>query len=374
MISQLEQDIINSNIKNYVYEIEWLTHDENVIDNVAIDVISGNVNFDDENNNKRSANFTLTNLNKQYLPFESTKMQINNKVRLKCGYKYGNNNQKFMYNQGVYILGNPNVLSNTAQKEVSLQLLDKWTLLDGTIAGKLKNKYIIPVNTRIDIAIKALVVDIIGETKYIIDECSEQLPYTITKDMGNTVADLIVEICDIVSYDAFYNDEGVFVFRKKLDIDNLQTLPVSWYYTTSGIYLGSNREINWNDIRNSIKVIGMTKSNGVVCQGVAQDTNINSRFSIPNIGERFELIDDENIYTSDLAILRANYELQKRIIVNEKVTANIVPNFSHKVGNIINIIDENNGCNSNYYLQSIDFNFGYDSVMNLGLWSIRDWR
>jgi hypothetical protein len=354
MISQLEQDIINSNIKNYVYEIEWLTHDENVIDNVAIDVISGNVNFDDENNNKRSANFTLTNLNKQYLPFESTKMQINNKVRLKCGYKYGNNNQKFMYNQGVYILGNPNVLSNTAQKEVSLQLLDKWTLLD--------------------IAIKALVVDIIGETKYIIDECSEQLPYTITKDMGNTVADLIVEICDIVSYDAFYNDEGVFVFRKKLDIDNLQTLPVSWYYTTSGIYLGSNREINWNDIRNSIKVIGMTKSNGVVCQGVAQDTNINSRFSIPNIGERFELIDDENIYTSDLAILRANYELQKRIIVNEKVTANIVPNFSHKVGNIINIIDENNGCNSNYYLQSIDFNFGYDSVMNLGLWSIRDWR
>jgi len=373
MISQLEQNIINSNIKNFVYEIDWLNPNEEVIGNINIDVISGNANFDDENNNKRSASLTLANLDKQYLPFESTKMQINNKVRLKCGYKYGNN-QKILYNKGIYLLGNPNVLSNPSQREISLQLLDKWVMLDGTISGKLKSKYIIPVNTRVDIAIKALIIDEAGESKYIIDECAEQLPYSVTKEAGNTIADLIIEICNIVSYDAFYNDEGVFIFRKKLDIDSLQSLPVSWYYTTSGIYLGSNREVDWNSVRNSIKVIGMTKSDGTMCQGTAQDTNINSRFSIPNIGERFELIEDENIYTSELATLRANYELQKRIIINERVAANIIPNLSHKVGDVINIIDENNGCNSNYYLQSIDFNFGYDSVMNLNLWAIRDWR
>ena len=46
MIPQWEQNIINNKHKEFVYAIEWLNPQEEVIDEVIIDVISGNVNFD----------------------------------------------------------------------------------------------------------------------------------------------------------------------------------------------------------------------------------------------------------------------------------------------------------------------------------------
>lgn len=372
MIPQWEQDIINSQIKKYVYVIEWLDKNENVLGEVTADVVDGNINFDATRSNVRSAHLTLKNLDQKYIPDSNSKIWLNRKFRIKAGYEYGEG-QKLLYNQGIFILGNPSILSSPTQKEISIEGLDKWVLLDGTISGKLKNKTIIPAGTRVDSAIKMLVHDLGGETKYIIDECTTTLPYSIEKEASVTIADILEEICDIVSYECFYDNEGYFRFRKALKPEDYNSTPVSWYYTTSGLYLSGTRDLKWNDIRNSIKVIGTTLDNGTTIQAIAQD-NSNSDLSIGAIGERFELIEDDNIFTNELAQDRADWELQQRIMIAEEVKLNTVPNFSHVLGDIINVVDTYNGTNGNYVLRSISFNLSYDAQMSLGLWSIRDWR
>lgn len=372
MASQLEKDIINSKIKDYVYKIEWLSPDEKVIGEVTPDIVGGNVNFDGTRSNRRSINLTFKNLDKKYIPRPNGKIWINQKFRFMAGYRYGNN-QTLMYNQGVYCIGNPSVLSSPTQKEVTLQGLCKYSLLDGGLNGELKDRLIIPLNTRVDVAIKSLITEIGGETKYIIDECSELLPYTIEKEAGQTLSSIIEEIAYIVSYEAFYDNEGFFRFRKFLEVEDYQKTVPTWEYTTSGLYLESSREMLFTDVKNSITVVGDTLENGITISAIAKD-NSNSDMSINAIGERFKLIEDRNITTIPLAQARANWELQQRIMLAETNKTNIIPNFFHTIGDIISLIDENNGSQGNYIIQSMDYDISYDSTMNLGLWKIRDWR
>lgn len=371
MIPQWQQDIINSNIRKHIYVIEWLSPEENVIGEMTLDVIGGNVNFDSQNSNRRSCNISLKNLNGKYTPSPQSKVWINNKFSLKSGYEY-EDGQRLLYNQGVYVLGNPSILSSPAQKEVSIQGLDKWVLLDGTIQGKLKKKLILEVNLRVDTAIKILIQENVGENKFIIDDCDTLLPYTIEKEAGSTIADTIKEISDIVSYEAFYNNEGYFVFRKALKPSDYNSTAPSWKYTTEGLHLESTRDLDWNNIRNSIKVTGMTKTDGIVIEAIAQDLT-SSEFSIDKIGERFEPVEDDNIPTVELAQERADWELLQKIMISENVNGRLIPNFSHIVGDIIEVTDSNSGINGNYLIQTIDYSLEFNSVMNLGLWKLRDW-
>lgn len=370
MVSDLEKSIIESQIRKHIYSIEWLDKDENVIDEVILDVIGGSANFDDVQSNRRSVSLTLNNVDKSYLPKSDSKMWINNRFRLKSGYEYGDGEQLF-YKQGTYLLGNPSILSNPTRKEVSIQGLDKWATLDGTIGGNLKNKFIIPVNNRIDAIIKSLLEEV-GETKYIIDECDVLTPYTVEKEIGGSIADILIELSVMVSFESYYDNDGVFRFTKALLPNDYDAYATSWEYSPQDLYLESTRDLKWNEIKNSIKVIGMLKDDGVQIQAVSQDTNIDSELSIDAIGERFENIEDDNIYTNELAQNRSDYELSKRIKVAEEVKVTIVPNFSHVIGDVISVVDENNGCLGNYVIQNISYNFDYDTTMQLGLWKTRD--
>lgn len=370
MNPELQKQIINSKTREYIYKIEWLSNDEQVIGEAALDVIDGSVNFDGTRSNRRSLNITLKNLDKQYIPQPNSKIWINQKFRFMAGYKYGN--QELLFNQGVYCVGNPSILSTPDKKEVKIEGLDKYSLLDGTLGGKTKNKIIIPVGTRVDAIIKLLIEDI-GEQKYIINECDVELPYTIEKEAGVTLASIIEEISFIVSYENFYNNEGFFVFRKFLEVEDYEQTSPSWDYSTKGLYLESEREMMFTDVRNYVKVIGDTLNNGIVISAIAQD-NSDSDMSINTIGEKFELIEDTNIYSNELAQNRADWELQQRIMLAETNSVQIMPNFSHLTTDIISVTDENNGSQGNYVIQNINYNLSHTAIMNLGLWKVRNWR
>ena len=371
MIPQWQQDIINSKIQNYVYSVEWLNKKEEVIKEVILDVISGNVNFDATNNSRISCNLTLKNLDKKYIPNSNGLMQMSNRFRLKAGYEYGNG-ESLLFNQGILCLGNPSLLSSPTQKEAIIQGLDKWNLINGTLGGTLQSKYIIPINTRIDTVIKNIVTDLMNEPKYIIDSCSTLTPYTIEKESNTKISDIIIELCDMVSYQAFYDNNGYFRFRKALKPEDYNSTPVAWYYTTSGIYLQGKRDVNWTDVRNSIAVYGETLPDGTVVYALAESLT-GSDFSIDEIGLKPDIITDTNIYDNPLAQERADYELQQKIMVAETIDSDVVPNFSHVLEDIINITDENNGANGNYVLQNISYNLSHDTSMSLGMWAIRNW-
>ena len=367
-ITEEQKAIINSPYRKYIYQIEWLDKNENIIDSALVDVISGNVNLDSSSNARRTFNITLRNLDGKYLPSPTSSLWINNKLKLSCGYETLDGRQ-LLFNQGVYVLGNPNLSSNPTQAEVSLQGLDKMVSLDGTIAGKLKNKYIVPLQIRIDDVIKTILFDA-GETKYIVDVCETLTPYTIEYEAGSTYADILQEICNIVSFQFYYDDNGYFRFTKSMEDVDYQTIPSTWDYTQTGLYLESQRELQWSDIRNSVVVYGMTDGAlGIQYYATAQDTT--GEFSIDNIGERVaDPIEDGNIYTSELCQQRGNYELSKYKRLQEKVTANIISNFSHSLDDIISVTDNKNGCIGNYLIQGISYDISYQTTMSLSLYKV----
>lgn len=375
MIPQWQQDIINSNIKRYVYVIEWLDQYDNVIDEMTLDVINGGINFDISQNNRRSVRLTLQNFDKKYIPYPSSNLWINNKFRLKAGYLYGNN-QRLLYDQGVFVLGNPSILSSASSKTVELEGLDKWTLLDGTIGGQFKNKILIPVGTRVDTAVRLIVQEF--EDNYIIDECDIELPYTIERDnVATTASELLTEISEIVSYECYYDNYGRFRFHRHLDVEDYQTTPPSYFYTSDYMsynpYIEGKRKLNWINVKNSVLVIGELLENGVQIKAEAKD-DTDSELSISKIGERLLVVNDNKIWDNDLAQYRADWELNKHIRMAEEVQITIHPNFSHTLGDIINITDKHNGSDGNYLIQSIGYSINFDTVMTLGVWRVRDWR
>lgn len=371
MLDQWQIDIINSKIREPIFSIEWLTPDEKVIDEAILDVVNGNLNFDASNHNRRSGTLTFRNLDKQYLPSPNSKLWINNKIRLRAGYQY-DGGQKLWFNHGVYVLGNPNILSSPNQKEVTIQLNDKWLLLNGEISGKLKNKFVIPVGTRIDNVVKDLVV-LAGETKFIIDECDYTTPYDIEKPVNDSIANILIELADLYSYQIYYDDNSFLRFRKAIQPEDIEQTASSWTYNQSGLYLQSNRELDWDKVRNSILIYGMyDSSSGIQYFGEAKDET-GSPYSIDQIGERVEILELNELYSDDLCIQRSKKELFDRIKVQEKVNMNIIPNFAHSLEDIITINDEGNDVSGNYLIQQISYNIGYDSTMTLGLWKSRRW-
>jgi len=56
------------------------------------------------------------------------------------------------------------------------------------------------------------------------------------------------------------------------------------------------------------------------------------------------------ITTKKLAQARADYELQKRLAIAERVDLELVPNYLHEAEDVIELIDPNNEINDRYEL------------------------
>ena len=79
-------------------------------------------------------------------------------------------------------------------------------------------------------------------------------------------------------------------------------------------------------------------------------------YSIQTIGDRFFAYNngnpDSNIDTQSQCDARAKFELNKRLSFFESVTLEFAPNYLHEVNDVVEIIDDKNGCVGNYQLKS----------------------
>ena len=358
-------------IRHYLTMVEWLDWQENLIADYTTNVLDGNLNIDNSKDIRRTFSMVVNNTNGLYVPHGArTNMGI--KVRIKRGIKTSSGD--LWWNRGIFVLSNPSTSNQGAEKITNLSGVDKWSLLNGELAGTLTETTVIARGTNIAEAIRAVAEDA-GETKFAFDICTEITPYTITKEPGDTRADLIKELALIPSWDIYYDVDGYLRFTPLIDpLQKQVVVDLSVGSTYRKCYISSKYSPEWSKIKNYWKVIGYSDPDtGIIYDGIAQNNNplspTNTSMPPNGIGIKSDILSDDNLTTDSLCEQRAGYELRKNLTKIDRSSHEILPLPFLNEGDCVQLEDTNAGIiDDKYEIQSIN------EPLGLGLMQIECWR
>lgn len=338
---------------------------------------SGSYTENYQNGQRRNVNINLINIDGKYTPSINT-IWINNKFRFDIGLEF--NNQIYWFPRGIFILENPTATHQNSDKQVSLSLVDKFAVFEGK-SGTLEATYEIPVDSDIKQAIVGILMLDNGTGRpldsqpIIYDRSFEGLvmPYTLSKDAGSNLGEMILEIGVILNAEVYYNSQGNLCFIN-INETTLDTQKASLYdYTDLGIdYFNSNINYDFENAVNEVHVVG-DNINNEIFYAMAQNDNPLSPLCIGKIGRRIEYINDSNIYSDSLAQQRADYELRKLGILKTTFTINVSFNPLLFVNNLITVDDNFYQLERKRFLiQTISYNIGSDCQMSLSCSNIEN--
>ncbi len=143
-------------------KISWLYPDETVQKEFTNDLynMSGNLTVNYQNGARRSCTITLSNDNGKF-PVDYNNIWLGQKFQLWMGL-YLDDGTPFYLPQGIFYIKNPKETYNPNTKTLTLQGVDKWAYLDGSLFGYLRGTY----QSLINQDIRALVAGLINKSKY----------------------------------------------------------------------------------------------------------------------------------------------------------------------------------------------------------------
>ena len=331
---------------------------------------SGNFTENYQNGQRKSVNINLINVDGKYTPSINT-IWVHDRFRFDIGLEF--DGQVYWFPRGIYILGNPSADHQDSDKQVGLTLVDKFAVLEGK-AGTLEATYEIPVGSDIEQAIMGILTLDNGsgypiDLKPIIYDRAFKglkMPYTLSKDAGSTLGEMLLEIGTILNAEVYYNSQGNLCFininETTLDIQKASL----WDYSDEDRdYGNATANYDFENAINEVHVVG-DNINNKIFSAMAKNENPVSPLCIQRIGRRIEYINDSNIYSDDLAQQRANYELRKFGIL--KTTMNVQVSFNPLlfVNNLVTITDKYyNLTREKFLIQSISYTIGNESQMTV---------
>ena len=164
----------------------------------------GNPYFSTELRDQSYSRYVNENLKLRFNPMKKyDDFEANAKIQITSVIELGS--EKYEFSKGIYVVHDPKMTSGEANNTLSIQLYDKFALLDGTISGDGEFEYEILYGTKIRDAIVQLLrlprnkkgepfdfKDIRFPIKY----KDEVLAYTIKKTGDNAIGELIKEIVE----------------------------------------------------------------------------------------------------------------------------------------------------------------------------------
>lgn len=359
-------------IRQYLTKIQWLDWDEEIVGDYTTDVLDGNITIDASNNVRRTFSLTMNNADSLYIPW-SVRNSMNIKIKIMRGIYTSTG--EYWYNRGIFVLSDPEAINEEGNKSVELQGVDKWSLLNGDLAGTITETTSIALGTNVADAIRA-VATLAGETKFAFDICTEITPYTVTREPGDTYADLILELADIPSWTIYYDVNGYLRFCPLQDpLQQQVVVDLSIGGNYRNCYISGSYNPEWSKIKNYWKVIGYSDSDtGEIFDGIAQNNNPDSptNTSLPpnGIGIKATVLNDSNLTTDSLCEQRGAYELRKNLTKIDRCSIQIEPLPFLNELDCIQFEDSAIGLDDDkYQIQSIS-----ESLSSLGLMELECWK
>lgn len=371
-ISILTQRTQQKFIKLEVYDIN-----NNKLDEIQGNLLGGSLTIDSKVSIRRSLsglNFAITD--SKYIPSYNSYFWINTKIRVAVGIKSILTSKIVWFHLGYFLLDKPDLKKSQTQLEITISGIDYMGNLNGQKGGSLSSAvktevvFGMPISQSIRTALSGLG----NENNYMVDDIKDingtilNTPYTIEMQPTDNVYSLVEKLGNLyMGWEMFYSlgtetSQPIFTYQA---IKNRTEDTISWDFSEIHTLIDINNQPDFDNIANDIWVWGSSKD-GSQSFAHIQNTNVNSPFSIANLGKTISKTITESTYSTNVECLaRAEHELWTRSYLAESINIISVPLFPLDVNQIIYLNNPEIGIVGKYLITNISFDLKPTGTMTI---------
>ena len=249
-------------IKKYI-RLELLDFQYNIVDELSGNMTKCSINVDSNSDLRRSCDLSFVVTTSTFDIKAGSKLWLDKFVRPYVGYENMRTGEIQWYNQGIYLVNNPQWSYNASTNEISMQALDLMSKLTGLRNGNLEG---IPTKIAKDENVREAIIRTIelgGFTKYICEECKTKdgtivpVPYDIEIDVGGTIYDILTGLRDIMpNYQIYFDINGVFHYEPiPLTYDDPVLIDDDLF---NNVLISENINTDFENVKNYVEVLGHT--------------------------------------------------------------------------------------------------------------------
>lgn len=249
-------------IKKYI-RLELLDFQYNIVDELSGNMTKCSINVDSNSDLRRSCDLGFVVTTSTFDIKAGSKLWLDKFVRPYVGYENMRTGEIQWYNQGIYLVNNPQWSYDASTNEISMQALDLMSKLTGLRNGNLEG---IPTKIAKDENVREAIIKTIelgGFTKYICEECKTKdgtivpVPYDIEIDVGGTIYDILTGLRDIMpNYQIYFDINGVFHYEPiPLAYDDPVLIDDDLF---NNVLISENINTDFESVKNYVEVLGHT--------------------------------------------------------------------------------------------------------------------
>ena len=249
-------------IKKYI-RLELLDFQYNIVDELSGNMTKCSINVDSTSDLRRSCDLGFVVTTSTFDIKAGSKIFLDKMVRPYVGYENMRTGEIQWYNQGIYLVNNPQWSYNASTNEISMQALDLMSKLTGLRNGNLEG---IPTKIAKDENVREAIIKTIelgGFTKYICEECKTKdgtivpVPYDIEIDVGGTIYDVLTGLRDIMpNYQIYFDINVVFHYEPiPLAYDDPVLIDDDLF---NNVLISENINTDFESVKNYVEVLGHT--------------------------------------------------------------------------------------------------------------------
>lgn len=366
--TQTDYDLVQMKVRNLRVKVDVLNFNFQTVNSLQGYVTDGSISIDATSDIRRTCNLTLAIEKSEKIISPEGELWLDKFIKIYEGIDNPRNNgETVWWNMGIFLINNPNTVYNVNTHTVSFEGLDLMAKLTGRRNGQLPAvSTVVPAGSKIADVVKQTITQLGGFDKYIIEDVGYTIPYDIKKDVGSTIYDLLAEIRDLYSdWEMFFDVDGVFHWQHIPNGEN-EPVVIDFDQLSQALIISDSQDIDFENVKNNIIVYGRLLDNGEQVMATATDTIQDSPYNIDKIGTINYIVDDERIYSNDLARQRADYELFLHARMNDSITLEIVPIYWLNDVNIkINYTNAEIGIEGEYLIKSMEIPLSISSSMTI---------
>lgn len=366
---------------------------------------TGSLSVNLQNGQRRRASVVLANRDASF-DYAVNKLWFGQRLRLSMGMILPSGDA-FYLPQGVFYISNPSNLISPAEKTTSLNLVDKWSYLDGSLFGSLEAAYSIASGNNIFTAMGTLLklskftyqttTDVTamidpttpvwttyynGKTYTAADSDGSitsninmtDTPYAVTENRGSSIGALLLKLNSMLAGWLGYDQTGALRLDPSQDDVDDADKPVLFAFSPENSNLLSMSETAQNEaVYNDVTIAGQGLTDKAVWARAvnddpASDTNINM------IGRKLFVEERADYWNTEQCASLARWYLKRKTILQKSVSIECGQMFHLYENGLVSVkrTDKQGAPIEKHLIQGYTIPIGETGSMSLSCTSVND--